>query len=335
MEAINSQDQQISMELYSFGENHFEKHHLTNVAQIQPFLDSEKKFWLNVCGLKNAALLKEIAELFDIHVIALEDIKNNQQRPKLEEFDHFIFLVAKMIYTKKDITALEIEQVSIVFGKNFIISFQENTYDIFDQIRVRLENPHGRMRKMGTDYFTYTLLDAIIDQYYVILEMMDATIEEIEDEIINDSHKIKLGDVYLKRKALQEIKKIIWPTREMIAAWRKSESPLIKKRTNPFINDIYEHTVEIMENLEMQRESITTLVEIFMSNISLKQNEVMKTLTIIATIFIPLTFVAGVYGMNFEFMPELHWKYGYLFIWGFFLVTTLAMVRYFKLKRWF
>ena len=323
------------MELYSFGENHFEKHHLTNVAQIQPFLDSEKKFWLNVCSLKNAALLKEIAELFDIHVIALEDIKNNQQRPKLEEFDHFIFLVAKMIYTKKDITALEIEQVSIVFGKNFIISFQENTYDIFDQIRVRLENPHGRMRKMGTDYFTYTLLDAIIDQYYVILEMMDATIEEIEDEIINDSHKIKLGDVYLKRKALQEIKKIIWPTREMIAAWRKSESPLIKKRTNPFINDIYEHTVEIMENLEMQRESITTLVEIFMSNISLKQNEVMKTLTIIATIFIPLTFVAGVYGMNFEFMPELHWKYGYLFIWGFFLVTTLAMVRYFKLKRWF
>jgi magnesium transporter len=335
MEKVDSQKQQISMELYSFGENHFEKHHLTSVAQVQPFFDSDKKFWLNVCGLNNTALFKEIADLFDIHVIALEDIKNNQQRPKLEEFDHFIFLVAKMIYTKKDITALEIEQVSFVFGKNYVISFQENTYDIFDQIRVRLENPQGRMRKMGTDYFTYTLLDAIIDQYYVILEMMDATIEEIEDEIINDSHKIKLGDVYLKRKALQEVKKIIWPTREMIAAWRKSENPLIKKRTSPFINDIYEHTVEIMENLEMQRESITTLVEIFMSNISLKQNEVMKTLTIIATIFIPLTFIAGVYGMNFEFMPELQWKYGYVFIWAFFLMTTLAMVRYFKIKRWF
>lgn len=335
MESKNPQIQEISMELYAFGENFFEKHHLTAVSQIQPFLDTDKKFWLNVCGLHNPELLKEIAELFDIHVIALEDIKNNQQRPKLEEFDHFIFLVAKMIYTKKDITALEIEQVSFVFGKNFTISFQENTYDIFDQIRTRLENPHGRMRKMGTDYFTYTLLDAIIDQYYVILEMMDTTIEDIEDEIIGDSQKIKLADVYLKRKALQEIKKIIWPTRELIAAWRKSESPLIKRKTNPFINDIYEHTVEIMENLEMQRESITTLVEIFMSNISLKQNEVMKTLTIIATIFIPLTFIAGVYGMNFEFMPELQWKYGYLLIWAVFLISTLAMIRYFKRKRWF
>ena len=176
MKPKNSPEQNISMELYAFGENLFEKHHLTTVSQIQPFLDSEKKFWLNVCGLHNDTLFKELAELFDIHVIALEDIKNNQQRPKMEEFDHFIFLVAKMIYTKKDITSLEIEQVSIVFGKNFIITFQENTYDIFDPIRVRLENPHGRMRKMGTDYFTYTLLDAIIDQYYVILEMMDATI---------------------------------------------------------------------------------------------------------------------------------------------------------------
>jgi magnesium transporter len=335
MDTNKSPVQPISLELYSFGENFFEKHHLNSTDQIKPFLESENKFWLNVCDLKNTKLLNEIAAIFDIHILAIEDIKNNQQRPKLEEFDHFVFLVAKMVYTKKDITALEIEQVSFVFGKNFVISFQENTYDIFDPIRVRLENPHGRMRKMGTDYFTYTLLDAIIDQYYVILEMMDSTIEEIEDEITNDSHKVKLSDVYLKRKALQEIKKIIWPTREMIAAWRKSESPLIKKRTAPFINDVYEHTVEIMENLEMQRESITTLVEIFMSNISLKQNEVMKTLTIIATIFIPLTFIAGVYGMNFEFMPELQWKYGYILIWSFFLISTLVMIRYFKKKHWF
>jgi magnesium transporter len=335
MDTNKSSVQPISLELYSFGENFFEKHHLSSTEEIKPFMDSEKKFWLNVCDLKNAKLLNEIADIFDIHILAIEDIKNNQQRPKLEEFDHFIFLVSKMIYTKKDITALEIEQVSFVFGKNYIISFQENTYDIFDPIRLRLENPHGRMRKMGTDYFTYTLLDAIIDQYYVILEMMDNTIEAMENEITNDSQKIKLSDIYLKRKALQEIKKIIWPTREMIAAWRKSESSFIKKKTAPFINDVYEHTVEIMENMEMQRESITTLVEIFMSNISLKQNEVMKTLTIIATIFIPLTFLAGVYGMNFEFMPELQWKYGYILIWSLFLISTLAMIRYFKKKNWF
>lgn len=325
----------LEMTVYCFGENFLENSVLSEVEEIKPFLEQERKFWLNIPSVKNSKLLDELAKLFNIHPLALEDIKNKNQRPKIEEFEDFILVVTKMIYTKSNIHHLEFEQVSFIFGKNFILSFQENSYDIFDPIRMRLQNPNGRMRKMGTDYFTYTLLDTIVDEYYAILEMMDNDLEKIENHIIHNFEKVKLADIYQKRKSLQEIKKIIWPTRELISSWRKLENPLVKKRTAPFINDIYEHTVEIMDNLELQRESITTLVEIFMSNISLKQNEVMKTLTIIATIFIPLTFIAGVYGMNFHNMPEIKWPYGYFLTWGIFIAVTVVMIMYFKRKKYF
>jgi len=329
----NSKTSELS--LYCFGEDFLEKSIIKEVEEIKPFLEQERKFWLNVPSIKNGKAFDELAVLFNIHPLALEDIKNKHQRPKIEEFEDFILVVTKMVYTKTNIHHLEFEQVSFLFGKNFIVSFQENSYDIFDPIRLRLQNPNGRMRKMGTDYFTYTLLDAIVDEYYVILELMDNDLEKIENHIIHDFEKVKLADIYQKRKALQEIKKIIWPTRELIATWRKMESPLIKRKTNPFITDLYEHTVEIMDNLELHRESITTMVEIFMSNISLKQNEVMKTLTIIATIFIPLTFIAGVYGMNFHYMPEIKWPYGYFVTWGLFISVTVLMLFYFKRKKYF
>ncbi|SNS20517.1 magnesium transporter [Belliella buryatensis] len=331
----NSSTSHRSLELYTFSENHFEKHHLKNLDELESILGSDKKYWLNVHKSNQEGVFLDVCAYFDLHPVALDDIDNTEQRPKLEDFDNFILIVSKMLYTKSNIDQLEIEQISIAFNKNVVITFQENEYDIFDPIRTRLENPNGKMRKYGTDYFVYTLLDAILDQYYVILELISDQTEKLEDDIINDLKKVHLADIYKQRKSLQEIKKIIWPTRELVSAWRKSDSPFITKRSAPFINDVYESAVEIIENLEMQRESITTLVEIFMTNISLKQNEVMKTLTIIATIFIPLTFIAGVYGMNFEYMPELNWKYGYLSSWIFFLVVSLMMMYYFKRKRWF
>ncbi|RZS98050.1 magnesium/cobalt transporter CorA [Cecembia calidifontis] len=328
-------DNPISLELICFGEGHFEKHHITDLSQIPPFLEQEHKFWLNVTSLNNLDLLNEIKVIFDIHSMALEDILNTQERPKVEVFDHFILIVVKMLYTRTEIVDLETEQISIVIGKNYVISFQENKYDVFDGIRSRLENPSGKIRKHGTDYFAYTLLDAIVDEYYAILEKITDQIEVLEEKIINEDKKIRLGEIYTQRKSIQLLKKVIWPTRELLSTLKKTESFLIKRRTLPFINDIYEQSVQIMDNLEMQRESITTLVEIFMTNISLRQNDVMKTLTIIATIFIPLTFLAGVYGMNFEYMPELKWKYGYWFTWIIFLGISIIMVFYFKRKRWF
>jgi magnesium transporter len=323
-----------SMELYEFGENFFQKHHIKTPEDVKPFLTSPHKFWLNVSSLENEELLRELSPLFDIHPLTLEDVLNCHQRPKFEEFETNIFIVSKMVYylhSKKPKT----EQISIFIGKNYVLTIQENAYDFFDPIRVRLENPNGKMRKLGPDYFAYTLIDAIVDKYFDIIEKQEDMIDKMEDQIVSNTSKQKLSTIFQLRKEIQHLKKIIWPTRELLSNWKKSESSLLKRKTDPFINDVYEHIIEVNENLEVQRESIATLVEMFLSSLSIKQNEVMKTLTIIATIFIPLTFIAGVYGMNFQFMPELSWKYGYLLIWIIFAGTTAAMIRYFKQKDWF
>lgn len=323
------------MEIIAFGENFLQKQSLKDCEDIKPFLAGDHKFWLNVTETRDAELMSKLSELFDIHPMAVNDIREYRQRPKIEDYNHFILIVVQMLYSNNHGLDIESEQVSIILGKNYVITFQETPFDIFDQIRIRLENPNGRMRKFGSDYFVYALIDAVVDEYYALLENITLRIEMLEDSIVSRDKQVKLSEIYHQRKYIQQIKKVIWPTRELLSVWRKSENPLIKKRTSPFINDVYEQTVEIMENLEMQRESITTLVEIFMTDISLKQNEVMKTLTIIATIFIPLTFLAGVYGMNFEFMPELSWKYGYWITWLVFIGISVMMVFYFKRKKWF
>jgi magnesium transporter len=322
------------MELYLFGENILEKHHITSSSQLPAYLAQPHKFWLNISGLENIDLLREIALIFGIHSLTLEDILQTNQRSKIEEFDEFVFITAKMIFTKRGLEDVVTEHISILFGPNFILSFQETPEDVFDDIRARLENPSGKMRKLGTDYFTYTLLDTVVDQYYKLIEKISERNEELEDSLIGSKKNIKLEDIYLHRKALQEIRKSTWPLREIFSTWKKSDHPLVKQKTGIFINDVYEHTIEILENLELQKDTITSLVEIYMTHLSIKQNEVMKTLTIIATIFIPLTFIAGVYGMNFEYMPELQWKYSYPVIWMFFILSTLSMLLYFRKKRW-
>lgn len=324
-----------TMELYEYGEHLFQKHHIKTAEEIRPFLTVPHKFWLNISGLEDEALLKEVAELFDIHPLTLEDVINCHQRPKFEEFENNIFVVSKMVYFLHSNHTPTMEQISIFIGKNYVLSFQEDAYDFFDPIRTRLENPHGKMRRFGPDYFAYTLIDAIVDKYFDILENQEELIDKMEDRVVSEPNKQKLSSIFHLRKDIQQLKKIIWPTRELLSNWKKSESTLLKKKTDPFINDVYEHIIEVNESLEVQRESIATLVEMFLSSLSIKQNEVMKTLTIIATIFIPLTFIAGVYGMNFEGMPELAWRFGYPATWVIFVATTIAMIYYFRKKNWF
>ncbi len=331
----DKQSRKAVLELYSFEGDFFEKHHITNTEQLPSFLEQKKKFWLNISCIYDENTMSEIAEIFHIHPLVLEDILQLNQRPKIEEFNEFIFLITKMVYSKNGVNHIQTEQLSILFGPNFVLSFQETPEDIFDEIRTRLENPNGKMRKMGPDYFAYTLLDTIVDQYYMVLELTSDTLEELEENIIENKKNISLRDIYLHRKNLQEVKRNIWPMREILSHWKKSENPLFHKKTSMFINDVYDHCIEIIENLEIQRESITSLVEVYMTQLSVKQNEVMKTLTIIATIFIPLTFIAGIYGMNFDYMPELNWKYSYFYLWGLFIVISVIMLAYFKKKDWF
>ncbi|MBS9524690.1 magnesium/cobalt transporter CorA [Litoribacter alkaliphilus] len=323
------------MELYLFGENFFEKHLLTSAGQLTELLKGPHKIWLNISGLGDHKLISELGNLLNIHSLTIEDIMDAGQRPKFEEFDDFVFVSTKMIYTKRALEELEIEQISLLIGPNYVITFQENHKDVFDPIRTRLENPTGRMRKLGSDYFAYTLINAITDHYYKVMEMVSEANEDLEDQIIKARKKVKLEDLYIHRKTLQEIRKNTWPMREIISDWKKSDHPVLNEKNQIYLNDTYEHTIEILENLELQRETITTLVEIYMTQLSIKQNEVMKTLTIIATIFIPLTFIAGVYGMNFTYMPELEWEYSYLIVWVFFILSAGLMLYYFKKKNWF
>ncbi|MBD8487579.1 magnesium/cobalt transporter CorA [Echinicola sp. CAU 1574] len=324
------------LELYSFGENKFEKHLIKNVEQVQPFLlQQDSKFWLNISTISNKELITQIGSLFNLHPLVIEAIISSDQRPKIEEFDDYIFIVTKMLYSKNGIKEIQVEHLSILFGSNFIISFQENPQDIFDPIRTRLENPKGKMRRLGTDYFTYTLIDSIVDEYYTILELIADAIEKMEDRIIGQKNNINLSDIYHHRKTLSMVRKNSWPMREIFSQWKKSDHALIKKKNITYINDIYENSIEILENLELQREAMGTLAEMYMTQLSTKQNEVMKTLTVIATIFIPLTFIAGVYGMNFKEMPELEWSFGYPLIWLIFIILTALMIYYFKRKKWF
>ncbi len=325
-----------SLELYLYGDKFLKKLLIKEPDQLTDYLNQkDHKFWLNVSSIQDLDVMHQLAKIFNIHPLLVEDILNVDQRPKIEEFEDYILICSKMIYSKNDLQDIQTEHISLLFGQNFTISFQETSDDIFDIIRSRLENPTGKMRRFGTDYFTYTLLDTIVDQYYVVLEMISDAIEKIEDDLIISGKSISLKNIYLHRKIIREVKKNAWPMREILSTWNKSENPLIKKRTQTFINDVYEHTIEILEELESQREAMTTLADIYMTHLSIRQNDVMKTLTIIATIFIPLTFIAGIYGMNFQVMPELQWQYGYLGVWLVFLLVTALMIRYFKKKKWF
>ncbi|GAB3646587.1 magnesium/cobalt transporter CorA [Echinicola sediminis] len=326
---------QASIELYSFGEDHFEKHHIKNPDDIPSFLNQTNKIWVNISNTSAIDTVNKVAEIFGIHPLIIEDIINTDQRPKIEEFENYIFLVTKMIYSKNGIKEISTEHLSILFGPNYILSFQETPKDVFDNIRSRLENPKGRMRKLGTDYFTYTLVDTVVDEYYTILELISDEIEKLEDRIIGHRNNISLSPIYHHRKALRNVRKSTWPIRELLANWKKSDHSLIKTKNLTYINDVYEHSIEILEGLELQREALSNLAEIYMTQLSIKQNEVMKTLTVMASIFIPLTFIAGVYGMNFQSMPELGWKYAYPILWGVFILVTASMIAYFKHKKWF
>ncbi|MFC4872953.1 magnesium/cobalt transporter CorA [Negadavirga shengliensis] len=322
-------------EIYRFSGQHFEKFWVTDPHRIKSHISEESKVWINIQDINNQTFMEEIKEVFNIHPLIYEDLTHPTQRPKIEFFDDFIFITIRMIYSpNRKLNQVKSEKISLLFGNHFILTFQENPEDVFDPIRARLENPQGKMRKLGTDYFSYTLLDAIIDHYFHILEIIVDEMEHLENKLLNKSKSFQLSAVYTQRKHIEFIRRNIWPIRELLSQWKKSDHHLIRKKNLIYINDAYDHCIEIIENLELQKESVNSLVEMYMAQLNIRQNEVMKTLTIIATIFIPLTFLAGVYGMNFENMPELQWQYGYLYTWVTFVSVTLVLIYYFKKRRW-
>jgi magnesium transporter len=298
------------------------------------YKDKSTVTWINVGGIENTEILKDLGECFNIHPLTLEDILNTDQRPKLEDYESYIYIVLKMLSLSEKEDEVSSEQVSLILGKNYVIAFQEGEGDIFDPIRERIKNNKGRVRKEGPDYLTYLLLDTLVDNYFIILEKVSEKIEELEDEIIKSPTQETLSTIHNLKTEMLYLKKSVWPLREVVNKLERGELNLIKKSTSIYLRDIYDHTIQVIDTVETLRDMLSGMLEIYLSSVSNRTNEVMKVLTIIASIFIPLTFITGIYGMNFSNMPELGWSWSYLILWIVVLIISTTMIIYFKKKKW-
>jgi len=259
---------------------------------------------------------------------------NTGQRPKMEDFGDYLFIVLKMLHYDEEEDETKTEQVSLILSSKFVISFQENEGDVFDSVRDRIRSDRGRIRKMGVDYLAYSLIDAIVDNYFMVLEKIGEKIEDIEDEMVKNPTPEVLHTIHRLKRELIFLRKSVWPLREVISRLERWESPLIDKSIDIYLRDVYDHTIQVIDALETFRDMLSGMLDIYLSSVSNRMNEVMKVLTIIATIFIPLTLVAGIYGMNFKYMPELDWFWGYPMVYMIMLAIGVVMLIYFRKKKW-
>lgn len=299
-----------------------------------PLKDKKTVTWINIDGLADTTIISKLGENFDLHPLLLEDVLNTHHRPKAEQFDDYTFITLKMLGISKDKRSVTSEQVSFILGKNWLISFQERQGDIFDSVRDRLRSKLGNLRKTGSDYLLYRLVDTIVDHYFVVTDHFDDIIEKLEADVLKNPETKTLQRIQARKKELVNIRKAVFPVREAVSILEK-DTKLFKDGTKRYLRDVYEHVIQLNDTIETQRDLLANIMDLYLSGVSNRMNEVMKVLTIIATIFIPLTFIAGVYGMNFETMPELHWKYGYLSVWILMIVLFVGMIFYFKKKKWF
>jgi magnesium transporter len=296
--------------------------------------DREGKIsWVNVVGISDEPFIERLGKHFNLNPLVLEDIVNTEQRPKIDEYDDYIFAIFRMLYISEEDEIVG-EHIAIILLENTVLVFQEVKADVFNGLRERITGKLGRIRVRGGDYLFFALLDAIVDNYFLAIENLNNRIEVLEEEVYNNPEPIVAKNIQQLKKEVLKIRRWIYPVKELISRLIDSENPLITKDTKLFLRDVHDHTVEINESLQIYREMSMSLMEMYMSNMSNKMNEVMKVLTIMASIFIPLTFIAGIYGMNFDHMPELHSKNGYYYVWAVMIVLFIGMMFYFKKKKW-
>jgi len=304
-------------------------------SELSKFKNTDLITWINVDGLSDTRVTASIGNEFNIHPLVLEDILSTQQRPKLEEYEDYLYLVLKGISVKSDEGfRLQYDQISILLLEKYVITFKEKADDTFKSIYHRMENPHGRMQKSESDYLAYALLDAIVDEYFVVGDSFDEIIESLEDSLLLNPAEEMLHTIQKIRRELISMKRRVSPLRELLSTIQRSDNALLTIETLRYYADIHDHVLRVTDSLESYRERIAVMQDIYLSSISNKMNETMKVLTIYASIFIPLTFIAGVYGMNFDYMPELKWHWAYLALWGVFFTTCIVQLIYFKKKKW-
>ena len=304
-----------------------------DIAQLLANREEGKNIWINIDGLHDTEFIEKVGKLFNLHTLLLEDVMNLNHRPKFEDYGEYIFFTIKMFNGVQN-EELDYEQVSFVLGKDFVISFQEKPQDIFTNLRERLTSGQGRMRSKGPDYLFYRLIDTIVDYYYFAIEHFAEQLETLEEDVLENADKESLVKMQSIKKDLVFLRRSVLPVREALSGLIRSENKLLKKDTRPFFQDIYDHAIHVVESLESYRDMLSSIKDLHMNAMSNRMNEVMKVLTIISTVFIPLTFIAGIYGMNFQYMPELSYKYSYTIAWVVMIVLTLLMIYFFKRKKW-
>ena len=320
--------------IMDYDERSFQEKEARTVEECFPFKETATVTWINIDGVHDSEVIAKIGGHFGLHPLILEDIMTTAQRPKMEDMGEYIFIVLRMLSFEGKKKAVLSEQVSIVLGSNFVISFQESVGDVFDQVRERIRTGKGRLRKMGTDFLAYALVDSVVDNYFVVLEKLGENVEFIEEELVRDPGRRTLQEIHVLKREMIYLRKSVWPLREVISRLERAESALIKESTGIFLRDVYDHTIQVVDTVETYRDMLSGMLDMYLSSVSNRMNEVMKVLTIIATIFIPLTFIAGVYGMNFRYMPELEWRPGYFAILGLMLAIAILMAIFFRKKKW-
>jgi magnesium transporter len=324
-----------TIEVIDYDAAHFEQKQVETAEDCIPYRDKPTVTWIDVEGIHQVEVLERLGECFGLHPLTVEDILNTDQRPKMEEFDSYIYVVLKMLSYDDERDEVVTEQTSLVLGANFVLCFQEGEKgDVFEPTRERLATGKGRIRQMGADYLAYSLVDAVVDNYFVILEKLGDEVEILEDELVSDPRPETLQAIHDLKREMIFLRKSVWPLREVIGRLERGETPLIKDSTRIYLRDVYDHTIQVIDSVETLRDMLSGMLDIYLSSVSNRMNEVMKVLTIIATIFIPLTLLAGVYGMNFSYMPELEWRWGYPVLWLVMLSVAAVMLLYFRRKRW-
>ncbi|MFW9830361.1 MAG: magnesium/cobalt transporter CorA [Candidatus Thorarchaeota archaeon] len=302
------------------------------VKKYIPDKESPKVTWYKIVGLKRVKLLEQFGEHFKLHPLVIEDILNTTQRSKIEDYGGYLFLVVKNVdFVEEDINS---NQISIILGSNFVITFQEQQEAILEPIMDRIRNNKGIIRQMNNSYLAYAILDAILDNYFTVIERISDKIEILEDELISNPTQDTLHAIYQMKQNVIILRKSIWPFREVVSRLERGRYALVDEKLLIYIRDVYDHTIQVMETIETYRDMLSGMLDIYLSSISNRMNEVMKVLTIIATIFIPLTLIAGIYGMNFRYMPELEIPVAYPLIWLSMIIVALILVAFFKRKRW-
>jgi magnesium transporter len=324
----------VQVDVHWFGpDGGFERQTVLEVSELESFRDRDGVLWVDVNGIHDVDIIGRIGATFGLHPLLLEDVLNANQRPKLEEHGDHLYLVLRMLLAGEHHT-VEMEQVSVVLGAQYVLTFQERSRDTFDPVRRRLTEPASRVRQQGADFLTYALVDTVVDNYFAVLEGIGDRIEELEDLVVASPDRETLTDIYDVKRTLADLRRAIWPLRDALGSLSRGDSPRVMPATLPYLRDVADHAIRTLDTIETYRDTSATLIDMYMSSVSNRMNDVMRVLTVIATVFIPLTFIVGIYGMNFSHMPELEWRWGYPAVWVFMVVTVLGLVVFFRRRGW-